>query len=108
MGKTSSGNPVYVDPRSIKKVNGIVTAHLRVVFVKPVDVSPGVVWKSSQHIAMFDCAKSTVAAKETIYFADESGTKVVEKKTVAIPGYGSPIGGSMTKVALDYLCAAPK
>lgn len=105
MGTTSVGNPVYVDPRSIKKVNGIITAHIRVKFIKPVDASPGVVWRSSQHIAMFDCAKSTVAAKETTYFADEAGTKVVEKKTVKIPGFGSPIGGSMTKVALDYLCA---
>ena len=108
MGKTTTGNSVYVDPRSVKKVNGIVTAHIRVKFEKPVDVSPGVVWKSSQHIAMFDCAKSTVAAKETIYFADTTGTKVVEKKTIAKPGFGSSIGGSMTKVALDYLCAAPK
>ena len=107
MGKTTSGNPVYVDPRSIKKVNGIITAHIRVKFVTPVDVSPGVVWKSSQHIAMFDCAKSTVAAKETIYFADTIGVKVVEKKTIAQPGFGSPIGGSMTKIAFDYLCAAP-
>jgi hypothetical protein len=107
MGKTSVGNSVYVDPRSIKKVNGIITAHIRVKFEKPVDVSPGVVWKSSQHIAMFDCAKSTVAAKETIYFADTTGKKVVEKKTIAQPGFGSPIGGSMTKVALDYLCATP-
>jgi uncharacterized membrane protein len=106
MGVTATGNPVYVDPRSVKKVNGIVTAHIRVKFVKPVDVSPGVVWRSSQHIAMFDCAKSTVAAKETIYFADETGTKVVEKKTIAQPGFGSPIGGSMTKIALDYLCAS--
>ena len=105
MGKTSTGNPVYVDPRSIKKVNGIITAHIRVTFVKPVDVSPGVVWRSSQHVAMFDCTKSTVAAKETIYFADTAGKKIVEKKTVAIPGFGSPIGGSMTKLALDYLCA---
>jgi len=105
MGKTTTGNPVYVDPRSVKKVNGIITAHIRVVFVKPVDASPGVVWKSSQHIAMFDCAKSTVAAKETIYFADTTGKRVVEKKTIAQPGFGSPIGGSMTKLALDYLCA---
>ena len=107
MGKTTTGNPVYVDPRSVKKVNGIITAHIRVKFEKPVDVSPGVVWRSSQHIAMFDCAKSTVAAKETIYFADTSGRKVVEKKTIAQPGFGSPIGGSMTKLALDYLCANP-
>src|SRR5690349_5914167 len=73
MGKTSTGNPVYVDPPSVKKVNGIITAHIRVVFVKPVDASPGVVWRSSQHIAMFDCGKSTVAAKETIYYADTVG-----------------------------------
>jgi hypothetical protein len=107
IGKTSVNNSVYVDPRSVKKVNGIITAHIRVKFTKPVDAGAGVVWGSSQHIAMFDCAKSTVAAKETIYFADTAGKKVVEKKTVGIPGFGSPIGGSMTKVALDYLCAAP-
>ena len=35
------------------------------------------------------------------------GKKVVEKKTIAQPGFGSPIGGSMTKLALDYLCANP-
>jgi hypothetical protein len=107
IGKTSSNNSVYVDPRSVKKVNGIVTARLRVKFTTPVDAGGGVVWRSSQHIAMFDCAKSTVAAKETIYFADEAGTKVVEKKTIEKPGFGSPIGGSMTKVALDYFCSGP-
>jgi hypothetical protein len=55
---------------------------------------------------MFDCAKSSVAAKETIYFGDESGTKVVERKTNAKPGFGPALGGSMAKVALDYLCAS--
>jgi hypothetical protein len=107
IGKTASNNSVYVDPRSVKKVNGIVTAHIRVKFTEPVAASPGVVWASSQHIAMFNCAKSTVAAKETIYFADTAGKKVVEKKTIAQPGYGPALGGSMTKVALDYLCSAP-
>ena len=53
---------------------------------------------------MFDCAKSTVAAKENTYYADEAGTKVVEKKTIAQPGYGPAIGGSMAKLALDYFC----
>src|SRR5690349_3571341 len=100
IGKTSANNSVYVDPRSVRKVNGIVTAHLRVKFATPVDAGGGAVWKSSQHIAMFDCAKSTVAAKETIYFADTTGTKIVEKKTIAQPGYGPALGGSMTKVAL--------
>jgi len=106
IGKTATGNSVYVDPRTVKTVNGIVTARIRVKFTTPVDAGPNVKWGSSQHIAMFNCAKSTVAAKETVYYADQAGTKVVERKTIAIPGFGSPIGGSMTRVALDYFCAA--
>jgi hypothetical protein len=107
IGKTSVGNSVYVDPRTVKTVNGIVTARVRVKFAKPVATPQGN-WVSSQHIAMFDCAKSTFAAKETIYYADEAGTKVVERKTNAIPGFSSPIGGSMTKVAFDYFCPAKR
>jgi hypothetical protein len=107
IGKTSSGNSVYVDPRTVKTVNGIVNARLRVRFTPPVSTPQGA-WVSSQHLAMFDCAKSTVAAKETIYFADEAGKKVIERKTIAKPGFGPAIGGSMTKVALDYLCASKK
>lgn len=106
IGKTSVDNVVYVDPRSVKKVNGIVTARIRVKFVKPTKTPQGV-WVTSQHVAMFDCAKSSVAAKESVYYSDEAGTKVVERKVNAIPGYGPALGGSMTKVALDYLCASP-
>ena len=104
IGKTSSGNSVYVDPRTVKTVNGIVNARVRVKFTPPVATPQGA-WVTSQHLAMFDCAKSSVAAKETIYFGDETGTKVVERKTIAKPGFGPALGGSMAKVALDYLCA---
>jgi len=103
IGKTSVGNSVYVDSRSVKKVNGIVTARIQVKFAEPV-VTPQGNWALSRHLAMFDCAKSTVAAKESIYYSDAAATKVVQKSTIAKPGFGSPIGGSMTKVALDYLC----
>ena len=103
IGKTSVGNSVYVDPASVKTVNGIVTARIRVKFVPPV-VTPQGNWVTSQHLAMFNCEKATVAAKQSIYFADEAGKKVVEKKVNAIPGYGPALGGSMTRVALDYLC----
>lgn len=106
MGKTSVGNPVYVDPTSVRTVNGIVTARIRVKFVQPVTTPEGL-WVTSQHLAMFNCEKSTVAAKESVYYSDEAGTKVVEKKTNKIPGYGPALGGSMTKVALDYLCKKP-
>ena len=107
IGKTSVGNTVYVDPRTVKTVNGIVNARLRVKFTPPVATPQGA-WVTSQHVAMFDCAKSTIAAKETIYFADETGTKVIERKTIGKPGFGPALGGSMAKVALDYLCAAKK
>jgi len=76
IGKTSSGNPVYVDPRSVKKVNGIVTARVRVKFEQPLKTPQGV-WATSQTLAMFDCTKSAIAAKETIYYADEKTGKIV-------------------------------
>jgi hypothetical protein len=105
MGKTSSGNPVFVDPKSVTKAkDGIITARIRVKFMKPVEQPRGPAWVQSRHIAMFDCAKKTVAAKESIYYADEAATKVVQRSAPKIPGYGSAIGGSMTAVALDYLC----
>lgn len=103
IGKTSAGNPVYVDPRSVKKVNGITTAKIRVKFVQPVPAAKGM-WYASQHIAMFDCAKSTLAAKESIYYGDKAETKVTERSAPVKPGFGPAIGGSMTQVALDYIC----
>jgi len=41
IGKTSSGNSVYVDPRSVKTVNGITTARIRVKFDPPVQTPKG-------------------------------------------------------------------
>jgi hypothetical protein len=101
IGKTSVGNTVYVDPRSVKTVNGIITARLRVKFLK--QEAPEYWWQS-HHLAMFDCAKKLVAAKESVYYTDEAATKVVRRTDIKIPGYGPAIGGSMTKVALDYFC----
>jgi hypothetical protein len=103
IGKTSAGNPVFVDPKSITKAKGLVTARIRVKFVTPVQTRDGA-WVQSRHVAMFDCAKKTVAAKESIYYADEAATKVVQRSAPKIPGFGPAIGGSMTAIALDYIC----
>lgn len=103
IGKTSANNPVYVDPKSVKTKAGIITARIQVKFVTPVKTPKGE-WKLSRHEAMFDCAKRTVAAKSSVYYGDAAATKVVERSAPVIPGFGSPIGGSMTQVALDYLC----
>src|SRR5215216_407943 len=107
VGKTSSGNSVYVDPRSVKTVNGITTARIRVKFDPPVQTPKGA-WATSQHLAMFDCAKSTIAVKENIYYADEKTNKVVERKVNAQPGYGTALQGSLSQVALDHFCKKGK
>lgn len=104
IGKTSSGNSVYIDPRSVKTVNGIINARVRVKFDPPVATPQGA-WATSQTAAMFDCAKQTIAAKETIYYADERSNRIVERKVNAKPGFGPALGGSMAKLALDYVCS---
>ena len=104
IGKTSSGNSVYIDPRSVKTVNGIINARVRVKFDPPVQTPQGA-WATSQTLGMFDCAKQSIAAKETIYYADERTNKIVERKVNAKPGFGPALGGSMAKLALDYLCS---
>jgi hypothetical protein len=103
IGKTSSGNSVFVDPRSIKTVNAIITARVRVKFDPPVQTPQGI-WTTSQHLAMFDCAKSSIAVKESVYYTNEKTNKVAERKVNAQPGYGPALKGSLSQVALDYLC----
>ena len=104
IGKTSVGNVVYVDPASVKKDNGIITARIRVKYATPVALANGDQWVLSRHVAMFDCAKSYFASKESIYYSDVAATKVVQRSTIAKPGFGPALGGSMTQVALDYFC----
>ena len=97
IGKTSTGNIVYVDPRSIKTVNGIVHARIRVRFVTPVDAPEGK-WMLSQHSPMFDCAKSLFANKESTYYSDAAGTKVIKHTVNAKPGFGPAIGSDAIRV----------
>jgi len=104
IGKTSVGNPVYVDPKSVKRgAGGIVTATVRVTFVKPPNTPKGPI-TASRTIAMVDCAKKVVAVKENTYYHDEKANKVYEHTAPKTPGYGSPIKGSLPDVAMAYLC----
>jgi len=104
IGKTSTGNTVYVDPGSVKRDTGIITARIRVRFLSPVILANGDQLALSHDVAMFDCAKSRVAKKESIYYSDVAATKVVQHTTIAQPGFGPALGGSMAQVALDYFC----
>jgi hypothetical protein len=105
IGKTAAGNSVYVDARSIKTKDGITSARLQVKFATPVQTAQGP-WRVSRHDAMFNCAKKTVAAKSSTYYSDAAATKAVKHDVIKIPGFGPAIGGSMTQIALDYVCKA--
>ena len=105
IGTTSSGNPVFIDAKSVKKTGDLVDATVRVVFVKPVATPKGD-WMSGRVVGTYDCAKKRVAAKEQTYYSDKAEKKVVEHKVNKMPGYGPALGGSLPAVALDYLCKA--
>jgi len=104
IGKTSAGNPVYIDPKSVKKgADGIITATVRMPFVKPAATSKGPI-TASRTVAMFDCAKKTVAVKENIYFHDEKANNVFQRSAAGQPGFGPAIRGTLPDVAMAYLC----
>jgi hypothetical protein len=105
IGATSTGNRITVDPRSIRRTGGLVAATVRIVFATPVQTPQGA-WKSGRTKATFDCAKQSLAASETVYYADERGSKVVERKVNKMPGYGVALKGSLGDVAMTYLCKA--
>jgi len=104
IGTTASGNPVFVDARSVKRSGSQVAATVRVVFTTPVKTPSGT-WMSSRTSAMFDCSGKKLAAKENVYYGDAKETKVVDRKVNKMPGYGPALGGSMGALALDYVCA---
>jgi hypothetical protein len=103
IGKTSSGNEVYVDARSVKRTGNLVAANVRVVFTTPVKTPKGV-WASSRTTATFDCAKKSLAAKENVFYADAKGTRVTERTVNKLPGYGPALRGSLGDVAMTHLC----
>jgi hypothetical protein len=104
IGKTSTGNAVYVDPKSVTTAAGIVTATLRVQFTEPVSTPKGPI-TSSRTTAMFDCAKKVVAVKENTFYHNERANRVYEHKVIGKPGYGPAIVGTLPDIALKHLCA---
>ncbi|MFN8580693.1 MAG: hypothetical protein U0163_06900 [Gemmatimonadaceae bacterium] len=107
VGTTSSSNPVYVDPSSIKRKDGIVTATVRVVYQKPVAMGKKQL-TGSRSIAMFDCAKQTLAVKENVLYSDIKRNVQYSKNVNAQPGYGPAIKGSFADVAMQYVCSPDK
>ncbi|MDH5235518.1 MAG: hypothetical protein OEW77_11205 [Gemmatimonadota bacterium] len=104
IGKTSTGNSVYLDPRSVSTKDGIITATVRVVYAEPVSTPQGAI-TGSRSVAMFDCAKQLVAVKENIIWHDEKKGSIYRKSAPKQPGFGVALTSTFAHVALEHLCA---
>ena len=103
IGKTVSGNRVYVDPKSVHANKDLRDATVRVVFTKPVESGEDLLY-SARTKGTFNCTTRRLAVKENTFFGNARETKVVEHKVNKIPGFGWVADGSLGAVALDYLC----
>lgn len=105
IGRTSTGNPVFLDAGSVRKAaNGVITASIRVTYATPLDTPKGKV-TSSRAIAMFDCARGQVATKQSLLFLDERKGLEYSRRTIAKPGFGPALSSTFADVALKHLCA---
>lgn len=103
IGRTVSGNRVYVDPKSVHAQKDLVDATVRVVFTTPVESPRGALY-TARTKATFNCTTRRLAVKENTYYGNAKETKVVERKVNRIPGFGWVPEGSLGAVALDHLC----
>ena len=106
IGKTAAGNTVFIDPVSVRRADGIVTATVRSTYAAPAQTPKGPI-TASRAVAMFNCTAKTVAVKETIIYHDERRGTIYEKRTPANPGFGPAFRSNFSGIALEYLCATP-
>ncbi|HEY3287387.1 MAG TPA: surface-adhesin E family protein [Gemmatimonadaceae bacterium] len=104
IGKTSTGNSVYLDGKSVRKApDGIVTARVRVTYAPPLDTPKGKI-TSSRVLAMFDCAKGLVATRESVLYLNEAKGVEYSRRTIGKPGFGPALSSTFADVALKHLC----
>lgn len=105
IGKTAAGNPVLVEPRTVRREQSLVNGVVRVKFAKAVR-APGGDWWSSRTRLVLDCSTRQVKILENWYYGDTTWRRVVSHTQVGQPAFGTVMGGSMTSVAHDALCTA--
>jgi hypothetical protein len=105
VGLTSTGNPVFVDSKTVKTgKDGIISATVRVVYAKPVAIPGKGDVNGSKALAMFNCAANSFAVKESWIYHDEKTNKIYTHKVNQIPGYGPTLAGSFGDVAFKHFC----
>lgn len=105
IGKTSTGNSVFLDGKSVRKApDGIITASIRVTYTPPIDTPQGKV-TSSRVVAMFDCGRAQVATKQSVMYLNEAKGLEYRRRTIAKPGFAPAFSSTFADVALKHLCA---
>lgn len=107
IGKTSSGNTVFVDARSVKDSLGMKVAVVRTVYSEAVSTPQGPI-TGSRARAIFDCANQKVAVLESIIFHDERTNRIYRQSAPRQPGFGPALQSTFAHVAMEHLCAAPR
>lgn len=102
-GKTADANPVYVRTSTVTRTGSIVAATVRTEYLKHKKMKGGDVTSSRTKLKV-DCAKESYAVLEHIEYYDAKTNKIFSKLVPTTPGYGPVMGGSMSRVAYDYLC----
>lgn len=103
IGRTAAGNPVLVEPRSVRREPPLLHAIVRVRFAKAVR-APGGDWWSSRTRLTLDCSSRQVKVLENWYYADTTWRTIASHRAIGQPAFGTVIGGSMTSVSYDNLC----
>ncbi len=107
IGRTSTGNAVFLDPRSVRKgSDGIITASIRATYAPPYETPKGQV-TSSRVVAMFDCATRRVATKQSVLYHDEAKGVEYSRRVIAKPGFSPALSSTFGDVALKHLCKKP-
>ncbi len=103
IGETSAGTPVFLEPKSVSKAGGIVTATLRVA-LSPTIKTAGREMVSLRSTTMIDCAAQTSATKERWFYYDTKFRTEARHDVPGKPGFGPAIKGSLADVALKHFC----
>ena len=104
LGSVAGGNPVTLEPASVKRSAAEVTAVLRTTFTKPAKV-PGGEWFGTRTKVAVRCAAGTAAVLENRYYSDAKFTKVANERINKMPGYAAPVPGSIQAIAVTALCS---
>jgi hypothetical protein len=103
IGRTAAGNPVFLEPTSVRRTGDSVTATVRVRFARAVR-APGGEWWSSRTRLTLACTPKQVRVAENWYYADTTWRRIAQHQAVGRPAFGTVIGGSMVAVAHTALC----